>query len=208
MVNPSSESKNKKMQRAQSFHLQALVSYSKFCNMRLSHDFHLQETIKMLGVQTWSTLQTFENNNNFQRQECQLKGFRRRKHPNSLAQGIAQYPFGLWAMAGPKPCIHAHMEEHDLLSKQLPFISVCILRDLPQQKNPRLLCQRSSPNCTCSHVPMEKEARKSKESYLHKGRFLLYSCILLRFGNSLSRPSLRRTHSYGNLPYKLALCGS
>jgi hypothetical protein len=27
--------------------------------------------------QTWSTLQTFENNNNLQRQECQLKGFRR-----------------------------------------------------------------------------------------------------------------------------------
>jgi hypothetical protein len=49
MVNPSSESKNKKMQRAQSFHLQALVSYSKFCNMRLSRDFHLQETIKNVG---------------------------------------------------------------------------------------------------------------------------------------------------------------
>jgi hypothetical protein len=30
-----------------------------------------------------------------------------------------------------------------------------ILRDLPQQKNPRVLCRGSSPNFICSHVPME-----------------------------------------------------
>ncbi len=35
------------------------------------------------------------------------------------------------------------------------FISVCILRDLPQQKNPRVLCWGSSLNYICSHVPME-----------------------------------------------------
>ncbi len=35
------------------------------------------------------------------------------------------------------------------------FISLCILRDLPQQKNPRVVCQGSSPNFICSHVPME-----------------------------------------------------
>jgi hypothetical protein len=30
-----------------------------------------------------------------------------------------------------------------------------IMRDLPQQKNPRALCWQSSPNFICSHVPME-----------------------------------------------------
>jgi hypothetical protein len=49
-----------------------------------------------------------------------------------------------------------------------------------------------------------KEVKKSQESYLCKGRFP-YECVLLRFGNTLGLgcPSLRRTHSYGNLPYKL-----
>ncbi len=72
------------------------------------------------------------------------------------------------------------------------FISMCILRDLPQQKkNPRaLLCEGSSLNFMCSPVPFpmgiflflpnEKEARKQKESCLHKGKFQ-YPCILLRF---------------------------
>ncbi len=45
------------------------------------------------------------------------------------------------------------------------LISMCILRDLPQQKNLRALCRGSSPNFICSHVPMEilgnrKEPRK------------------------------------------------
>jgi hypothetical protein len=31
---------------------------------------------------------------------------------------------------------------------------MCILRDLRQQKNPRELCQGSSLNFICSHVPM------------------------------------------------------
>ncbi len=35
------------------------------------------------------------------------------------------------------------------------FISMCILRDLPQQKNTRPLCWGSSPNFICSHIPME-----------------------------------------------------
>jgi len=34
------------------------------------------------------------------------------------------------------------------------FISMCILRDLPQQKNPRALSGGSFPNFICSHVPM------------------------------------------------------
>jgi hypothetical protein len=34
-------------------------------------------------------------------------------------------------------------------------ISICIFMDLPQQKNTRALCPRSSPNLICSHIPME-----------------------------------------------------
>jgi hypothetical protein len=44
---------------------------------------------------------------------------------------------------------------------------MCILRDLPQQKNPKVLCLESSPNFICSHVPMEiflfYEKRKEEE---------------------------------------------
>jgi hypothetical protein len=35
------------------------------------------------------------------------------------------------------------------------FISMCILREIPQTNNPRALCQGSSPNFICSHDPME-----------------------------------------------------
>jgi hypothetical protein len=36
------------------------------------------------------------------------------------------------------------------------LISMCILKDLPQQKNPRVLCNwGNSPNFICSHIPME-----------------------------------------------------
>jgi len=76
------------------------------------------------------------------------------------------------------------------------FISMCIfLRDLSKQKNPRVLCRGEfSPNFICSHVPMEvflfnkmgKKQGNKKESCLCKGRFP-YSCILLRFGNTLWR---------------------
>jgi hypothetical protein len=36
------------------------------------------------------------------------------------------------------------------------LISMCILKDLPQQKNPRVFfCWGNSPNFICSHIPME-----------------------------------------------------
>jgi hypothetical protein len=61
---------------------------------------------------------------------------------------------------------------------------LCILRDFPQQKNPRVVCQGSSPNFICSHVPMEiflffmkversKEIKKRVAYYLRGG---FYSC--------------------------------
>jgi hypothetical protein len=36
-----------------------------------------------------------------------------------------------------------------------PFISMCILRDLPQQKNSKVLCWASFPNFIGSYIPME-----------------------------------------------------
>jgi hypothetical protein len=40
--------------------------------------------------------------------------------------------------------------------KNLFFISLCILRDLPQQKIPRELCGGGNPAIfLCSHVPMK-----------------------------------------------------
>jgi hypothetical protein len=66
------------------------------------------------------------------------------------------------------------------------------------------------PNFICSHVPMEiflfyktgKKPGNQKKSCLHKGRNgrFLYSCILLRFQNTLgimssgAPPSRERTH--------------
>jgi hypothetical protein len=109
-----------------------MVSYSKVCTIRLSFTRNNQS----VGLWIWSTLQTFENNNNFQRQECQLKGFRR-STPTLLAQGIAWYPFGLWAMAvSSKPHIHAHMEEHYLLSKQLSFYFYVYFEGSPPAEEP------------------------------------------------------------------------
>jgi hypothetical protein len=35
------------------------------------------------------------------------------------------------------------------------FISMCILKDLIKEKNPRLLCQGNSPNFICLHDPIE-----------------------------------------------------
>ncbi len=43
-----------------------------------------------------------------------------------------------------------------LVQKQLPFLFLCILRDLPLQGNPRALGQQSSPKFICVHIPMGK----------------------------------------------------
>jgi hypothetical protein len=54
------------------------------------------------------------------------------------------------------------------------FISLCILKDLPQQKNPRVLCQGNSPNLFLHmeiFLQKEKEGRKFKKSCFCKGRF-------------------------------------
>jgi hypothetical protein len=57
------------------------------------------------------------------------------------------------------PCAHGHekyvfLQFGDSGNNSL-FISMCILRDLPQQKNPGALCPGSTPNFICSHVPGE-----------------------------------------------------
>jgi hypothetical protein len=91
---------------------------------------------------------------------------------------------------------------------------MCILRDLsPGRRTLGHYAPGELPNLICSHVPMEvflfyergKKKGKSKEGCLQKGRFL-YLCVLLMFRNTLGFmpsgcPSLKRTHSYGNLPY-------
>jgi hypothetical protein len=55
---------------------------------------------------------------------------------------------------------------------------MCILRDLLKQKNPKPLCQGSSPNYICSHIPMEiflfykvgkKQGNKKKVVYVRRG---------------------------------------
>lgn len=67
------------------------------------------------------------------------------------------------------------------------------------------------PQFRCSHFPMEnfffptkwERSKKIKKRVVnYKGR-CLYSCVLLRFENTFGWPSLRRMHSYKNLPYKL-----
>jgi hypothetical protein len=50
---------------------------------------------------------------------------------------------------------------------------------------------------------MGKKQENKKRVVNYKGGRCLYSCVLLRFGNTLGCPSLRRMHSYRNLPYKL-----
>jgi hypothetical protein len=49
---------------------------------------------------------------------------------------------------------------------------------------------------------MGRKQGNKKRVCSHKGRFE-YSCVLLRFGNTLRCPSLRRMHTYWNLPYNL-----
>ncbi len=111
------------------------------------------------------------------------------------------------------------------------FISLCILRDLPQQKIPRELCSEGDPIMfPCSHGKIfcwdgsgkfkntrrkgadqenskkqeGKNGGKKKKRFLCMSRFP-YSCVFHRSGTPWEyRPhatSLRRTHSYGNLPY-------
>jgi hypothetical protein len=67
---------------------------------------------------------------------------------------------------------------HLQIRKQLPFlISMCILRDLAQLKNPRGLCRGSSANFSCSHNPTKiisflgnmKESRKQKRELFTEG---------------------------------------
>ncbi len=102
-----------------------------------------------------------------------------------------------------------NLEPRERSSKcqQLPFYFYVYFEGSPPIEEPKGLCLgRSAFLC----VPMfpqkyfflqnKKEKRKSKESYLHQGRFL-NSCVLLRFGNTLRCPSLKRTHLHKNLPY-------
>jgi hypothetical protein len=78
------------------------------------------------------------------------------------------------------------------------------------QKNPRGCMLGELPQYSmfpCSHWNISfpqnwKEVRKSKESCLHKGRFL-YLCIILRFGNTLALGS----HPWVPLPKENALVG-
>jgi hypothetical protein len=52
---------------------------------------------------------------------------------------------------------------------------------------------------------MRKKQRNRKRVIIYtRGRFL-YSCVLLRFGNTLGCPSLRRRQSYENLPYNISV---
>jgi hypothetical protein len=81
------------------------------------------------------------------------------------------------------------------------FISLCILRDLPQQKIPRELSSGGDPAIfLCSHVPMErffegtdqenskqgKNGGKKKRRFFHSWRFP-YSSVLLREGRTCTR---------------------
>jgi hypothetical protein len=56
-----------------------------------------------------------------------------------------------------------------------------------------------------SFLPNEKKVRKYKESCLSKGRFMCSPEVQEHpQAHTLECPSLRRTHSYKNLPYKLS----
>ncbi len=100
------------------------------------------------------------------------------------------------------------MEEQPLL-----YIFVCILRDLPKQKIPRELCGGGDPTIFLrSHGKIfqgdgsgkfkkqeGKNGGKKKKRFLQLGGF--HTCV---FSIDLECPtSLSRTHSYGNLPYKI-----
>jgi hypothetical protein len=88
---------------------------------------------------------------------------------------------------------------------------MCILRDLPQQKEPReLRCWGSYPNFICSHVPCKHFFYAKWERIVEMKRELLplrggsssyaFLCILQRFGNTLglmpssAPPSREHTH--------------
>ncbi len=113
-----------------------------------------------------------------------------------------------------KPQTHISNLVHTQMS---PFsISMCILRDLPQQKKSRPLCCRSSPNFICSRVPMEiflfyemgkKQGNKNRVVYIRGGsRTHVFSWGQEHtWAHALGCPSLRRTHSYENLPSNIIL---
>ncbi len=135
-------------------HLQALVSYSKFCNIRLSRTRNNQSVggVDMVHTPNFEEQQQIFNDKS-------VNSMVSKEAPQLFGPGdCLVYPLGLWAMAVSKPPhIHAHMvEEHYLLSKQFPFLFLCVFWGIsPSRRNPRPLSQASSPNCTCSHVPME-----------------------------------------------------
>jgi hypothetical protein len=84
--------------------------------------------------------------------------------------------------------------------KQLPFYFKCVFWGIsPSRRTLRHYAGGASP---ILYVPMfswkyfffmKEENFEEIKRELHKGRFQ-YSCILLRFGNTLHCPSLRRTH--------------
>jgi hypothetical protein len=76
------------------------------------------------------------------------------------------------------------------------FISKCILRDLLQEKNLRVLFWGAPPILCVPMIPWKyfSSTRKLKGSCLCKGRFQ-YLCILLRFGNTLELMALGGPHS-------------
>jgi hypothetical protein len=97
---------------------------------------------------------------------------------------------------------------------------MCILRDLPQQKNCKVLCRGSSTNFICSYNPMKiflfyetgKKEEIRRELFYIKGG----SCTHV-FSWGLETPSSshpwvppcppnsppKRTHLYWNLPYNI-----
>jgi hypothetical protein len=121
-------------------------------------------------------------------------------------------------------------EHYEKRKKTSLFISLCILRDLSQQKIPRELGGVGDPAIfLCSHVPMERffdgtdqensktqggkghssrkifKNKKERMKERKRKRFFTYMEVpILIFSpsvrNILVRPSMRRTLSYGDLP--------
>jgi hypothetical protein len=83
------------------------------------------------------------------------------QQPKRLKCGCIIPLFGfspnLWAQGSSSQFAHLqHQNSNNCATiNNSHLISMCILRDLPHEKNPRPLCQGSSPNFICSHVPME-----------------------------------------------------
>ncbi len=87
--------------------------------------------------------------------------------------------------------MHAHFREGVLLQMTLLFF-LCILRDLPQEKNPRASYQGIKlPISICSHIIL------IKENPLCAWRFPC-SWVLLRFGNTFKLTSWGGPPSLGN----------